>query len=78
MCRIDKLMWVFYKNGYVKYKKHVFSCKMDRNYASTNANALISGRLLLVIIKWTKKNFSIEFKLEPITTYYLWFNVKAL
>ena len=57
MCRIDKLMWVFCKNGYVKYKKHVFSCKMERNYASTNANALISGRLLLVIIKWTKKQF---------------------
>ena len=24
MFRIDKLMWVFYKNGCVKYKKYVF------------------------------------------------------
>ena len=27
--RIDELMWVFCKNGYVKQKKQVFSVKMD-------------------------------------------------
>ena len=31
-CRIDKLMWIFCKNEYIKYKKICFFCKIDKNF----------------------------------------------
>ena len=39
---------------------------------------ILSGGLLLVIMNEQKSNLSCKFKLEPITTYYLWFAVKML
>ena len=40
MYRINKLMWVFYKNKCVKQKKYVFQCKIEGKFASPYVNAL--------------------------------------
>ena len=39
-CKIDKLMWVFYKSDSVKQKKYVFPCKIDRKFRRTDVDAL--------------------------------------
>ena len=45
----------------------------------TFSQQILYGRLLLVVTSGKKKsNLSCEFKLEPITTYYLGFVVKVL
>ena len=38
-CKIDKLMWVFYKSDSIKQKKQVFSCKIDKKFKRTNVDA---------------------------------------
>ena len=40
MCIIDKLMWVFYKNESIKYKKYVLDVQIYKNFVSTDADAL--------------------------------------
>ena len=40
MCRIDKLMQMVCKIGYVKQKKYVFSCKIDRKLRRIDVNDL--------------------------------------
>ena len=44
MCIIDKLMWMFCKNGCVKSKKVVFFYKIEGKFGSTNAIALKTRR----------------------------------
>ena len=39
-CRIDRLMWMILRSGYVKQKKQVLSVKQTENFSRTNANAL--------------------------------------
>ena len=51
-------MWVFCKSGCVKSKKLVFSSKMDRNYASTDADALRSKNTQTTV-NWVLKKYSL-------------------
>ena len=44
--------------------------------STTFSQQILSGRLLLVVMGRQKSNLSCEFKLEPITTFRLWFVVK--
>ena len=40
MCRINKLIWVFYKNRCVKLKKKLFLCKINEKFAMIDTVAL--------------------------------------
>ena len=45
MCSIDKLMWVFCKIEYVKYKKVDFLCKIEGKFAPTDVDALTVAKM---------------------------------
>ena len=55
-------------------------CKIERNAMFiTFSQQILYGRLLLVVTSGKKKsNLNCEFKLKPITTYYLKFVAKVL
>ena len=74
---VIKMLW--------KYCGHIISLRVNKyidifmkNVVSTTFSQQIIGDRLLVVIGEQKSNLNCEFKLEPITTYCLWFVVKML